>query len=115
MEEKEKDGAQRAFGAGTRIRRRDIKEAAEPLAKAMEDEDDAIRCIYLAGALAGLCFQHIDEDAETFGDGLVEYLENSWANLATEAVLRSMRDEVEWHASKVVKIVVTRKENPDGR
>ena len=114
MEEEEvrKD---RVFGAGSRIRRRDIEEAVGPLVEAMNDEDDAVRYVYLQGALAGLYFQYVDDDAETFGDGLVEYLRNSWLNFAMDTVLRSMRDAVEESGSRVIELTISRKGDPDGR
>ena len=114
MEEEEvrKD---RVFGAGSRIRRRDIEEAVGPLVEAMNDEDDAVRYVYLQGALAGLYFQYVDDDAETFGDGLVEYLRNSWLNFSLDTVLRSARSAAEELGSRVIELTITRKGDPDGR
>lgn len=113
--EEEKVRKDRVFGAGSRIRRRDIKEAVEPLVKAMEDEDDSIRYVYMMGALSGLYFQYIGEEDEVYGDSLVEYLRNSWLNFSLDTVLRSMRSAAERAGSKVVELTITRKEDPDGR
>ena len=113
--DEEKVGKDRVFGAGSRIRRRDIKEAVEPLVKAMEDEDDSIRIVYMMGAFSGLYFQYIGEEDEVYGDSLVEYLRNSWLNFSLDTVLRSTRRAAERAGSKVVELTITRKEDPDGR
>lgn len=115
--EEEKVRKDRVFGAGSRIRRRDIDGAMEVLSKRFAHEPDCIRKTFLMGAIAGMYFQYIGEDAETYGAGLLDYLENAWLQYADDIVAESARKRAEkdGFTIKDIRIEIGRKEDPDGR
>ncbi|MEF2593302.1 MAG: hypothetical protein U0M51_01995 [Eggerthellaceae bacterium] len=115
--EQEKARKDRVFGAGSRIRRREIDGAMEILSERFAHEPDFIRRTFLMGAIAGMYFQYVDEGAETYGDGLLDYLENAWLHYADDAVVESARKRAakDGLTIKDIRIEIGRKGDPDGR